>query len=180
MNDEMPAKAERRRERLICTNPLTGSEVGDVPIMSRSEVGGLVRAVRAAQAEWSRRSLRQRAQALTALRRTLCESADAVAEVIRGETGKVAGEALFEVAIACDHLDYLARKAPSLLLSRQASSGWLTHRRARVAYEPYGVIGAITPWNFPVTILSMNFPIRGITMWYCTCMIFSWTPCLIL
>ncbi|MGD8698499.1 MAG: aldehyde dehydrogenase family protein [Gemmatimonadales bacterium] len=148
----MRAREERRRQRLVCTNPLTGREIGDVPIMSASEVGGLVKSARAAQAQWSQQSLKQRAQALTALRHTLSESADAVADVIRSETGKVAGEALFEVAIACDQVDYLARKVPSLLLARQASSGWLTHRRARVAYEPYGVIGAITPWNYPFAI----------------------------
>jgi len=152
MMDEIPARDERRRERLVCINPLTGREVGDVPIMSPAEVCGLVQAARAAQAEWSQRSLKQRAQALADLRLTLSESAEAIAEVIRAETGKVTGEALFEVAIACDHLDYLASKAPSFLLARQASSGWLTHRRARVAYEPYGVVGAITPWNYPFAI----------------------------
>ncbi len=150
--EEISARDERRRERLICVNPLTGREVGDVPIMGPAEVAGLVRAARLAQAEWSQRSLKQRAQALTDLRRTLSDSADTVAEVIRAETGKVTGEALFEVAIACDHLEYLARKAPAFLLARQASSGWLTHRRARVAYEPYGIVGAITPWNYPFAI----------------------------
>ncbi len=148
----MSAQMDRRRERLVCMNPLTGGELGDVPIMGRLEVGGLIAAARAAQAEWSCRSLKQRAQALTILRRTLCDSAVEIADAVRVETGKVAGEALFEVAVACDHLDYLARKIPSVLLARQASSGWLTHRRARVAYEPYGVVGAITPWNYPFAI----------------------------
>ncbi|MGD8866551.1 MAG: aldehyde dehydrogenase family protein [Gemmatimonadales bacterium] len=152
MNDEFPARQERRRERLICTSPLTGNEIGDVPIMTSSEVEGLVAAARKAQLEWSRLSLGQRARVLGDLKRSLLDSAEDVAALIRAETGKVVGEALFEVAIACDHLDYQARKTPSILLAREASAGWLAHRRARVAYEPYGVIGAITPWNYPFAI----------------------------
>jgi succinate-semialdehyde dehydrogenase/glutarate-semialdehyde dehydrogenase len=152
MIDEVSAQSERRRGRLVSTNPLTGREIGDVAIMRIAEIRGLVSAARAAQAEWSRLSLKQRAEALQRLRRLLNGRADAVADVIRSETGKVIGEALFEVVIACDHLDYLARNAPSVLLARQAGSGWLSHRRARVGYDPYGVIGAITPWNYPFAI----------------------------
>lgn len=152
MSGETPATTERRRERLTCRNPLTGSEIGDVPIMTSSEVMGLVTAARGAQAEWSRRSLEQRARLLRGLKRSLFESTEEIAALIRAETGKVIGEALFEVTIACDHLDYLVRKAPSILRARAASPGWLTHRRARVSYEPYGVIGAITPWNYPFAI----------------------------
>lgn len=152
MNGETPATTEGRRERLTCRNPLTGSEIGDVPVMTSSEVMGLVAAAREAQADWSRLSLERRARVLRGLKRSLFESAEEIAALIRAETGKVIGEALFEVTVACDHLDYLARKAPSLLRGREASTGWLLHRRARVAYEPYGVIGAITPWNYPFAI----------------------------
>jgi succinate-semialdehyde dehydrogenase/glutarate-semialdehyde dehydrogenase len=148
----MGTELERRRERLVCTNPLTGGEIGDVPIMGVEEVRGLVAAARSAQAEWSGRSLEERARALGRLRRTLVDRAEDIAGVVRSETGKVVGEAMSELVIACDQLGYLERTAPSILLARRAGSGWLGSRRARVVYEPYGVIGAITPWNYPFAI----------------------------
>ncbi|MEE9133830.1 MAG: aldehyde dehydrogenase family protein [Gemmatimonadota bacterium] len=143
---------ERRRDRLICRNPLTGEEIADLPIMGPDELRGLVAATRDAQVQWSSRSLQDRARALQRLRRVLADRADEIAGVVRAETGKVMGEALFEVVIACDYANYLARTAPSFLLARRAESAWLSHRRARVAYDPYGVVGAITPWNYPFAI----------------------------
>ncbi|UCC72139.1 MAG: aldehyde dehydrogenase family protein [Gemmatimonadota bacterium] len=148
----METEGERRRERLSSRNPLTGDEVGDFPIMGPEEVRGLVDTARAAQAEWSRRSLEERAAALDRVRRLTAERSEEIARVIRAETGKVLGEALFETVVACDYLDYLTRTAPKALLARRAGTGWLSHRRARVVYDPFGVVGAITPWNYPFTI----------------------------
>jgi succinate-semialdehyde dehydrogenase/glutarate-semialdehyde dehydrogenase len=148
----MQTAEERRRDRLICVNPLTGAEIGDVPVMGVEEVRGLVEAARAAQGEWTRRSFKDQARALERLRRSMVERADEIAGVIREETGKVQGEALAEVVIACDQLKYVADSAPRVLLGREAATAWFTHRRGRVHYIPYGVIGAITPWNFPLSI----------------------------
>ena len=159
----MEGEAERRRERLRVRSPLTGEEVGDFPIMGPEELRGLVDTARAAQSEWSRRSLEERARALDRVRRLAAERADEIAGIIRAETGKVVGEALFETVVACDYLDYLTRTAPKALLARQAGSGWLSHRRARVVYEPFGVIGAITPWNYPfaISMSSVGTPVAA-------------------
>ncbi len=147
-----PLAQPQPQDRLTCLNALTGELVADVPVMGPDEVRGLVAATREAQAEWSKRSLAQRSRALQRLRRVVADRADEIAGIVRIETGKVLGEGLSEVVIALDNLDYLARKAPSYLLGRRAGSGWLYQRRARVAYDPWGVIGAITPWNYPFAI----------------------------
>jgi acyl-CoA reductase-like NAD-dependent aldehyde dehydrogenase len=148
----METMAERRGERLICENPLTGAEIADVPVMGPAELRGLVTAAREAQREWSGRSMRGRVTALGRLRRLVADRADDIAALVRSETGKVMGEALFEVAGAADQLAYLASRVPKALRARRAATGWVSHRRARVSYEPYGVVGAITPWNFPFVI----------------------------
>jgi succinate-semialdehyde dehydrogenase/glutarate-semialdehyde dehydrogenase len=148
----METMADRRGARLACRNPLTGAEIGDVPIMGLAELRGLVAAARKAQGEWSRRSVRERARALRRLRRLLADRADEIAALVRSETGKVMGEALIEAAGAADQLAYLAAKAPKVLRPRRAGTGWVSHRRAQVSYEPHGVVGAITPWNYPFVI----------------------------
>jgi len=157
------AESERRRRRLSSRNPLTGDQVGDFPIMSAEEVRGLIDAAREAQADWSRRSLEQRARALDRARRLTADRSEAIARMIRAETGKATGEAFSEVAVACDYLGYLSRWVPKLLLARQAGTGWLSHRRARVLYEPFGVVGAITPWNYPfaITMSSVGTPLAA-------------------
>ncbi len=137
---------------MISRNPLTGEEVGDFPIMGSEEVRGLVAAARTAQAEWSSRSIEKRARAIKRLKDLVAERAEEIAGAVRTETGKVIGEAMFEAAAASDYLGYVARTAPNILLARSAGAGWLSHRKARVVYEPFGVVGAITPWNYPFTI----------------------------
>ncbi len=148
----MSIQQERRGERLVTRNPLTGAEIGDYPVMGLEEVRALVSSARAAQLDWSRQSLEQRAQALRRLRRLVQAQSERIADTVRCETGKVKGEGLAEVLVACDLLEFLAGQAPSLLLARGAGAGSFTHRKARVVYEPFGVIGAITPWNYPLAI----------------------------
>jgi succinate-semialdehyde dehydrogenase/glutarate-semialdehyde dehydrogenase len=148
----MEAQQKNRRDRLVVTNPITGAEIGDYPVMSSGEVAALVVAAREAQAEWSQLSLGHRAKSLRSLRRLIYDRADEIADTIRSETGKVKGEALAETVIGCEMATFLARKAPRVLRARGASPGAFTHRSARVVYEPFGVIGAITPWNYPFAI----------------------------
>ncbi len=150
------ARAGSREDGLASRNPLTGAVLGRVPILGAEEVRQLVSRARRAQAEWAARSPRERARALQRLRRIVADRADEIGGLIRSETGKVMGEALgAEVLVSCDYLAYLADLLPRALRGRKAGTGWLPHRRARVTYEPYGVVGAITPWNYPFT-LSMG------------------------
>ncbi len=141
---------------LACRNPLTGEEIARVPILGLAELQSLVARCRAAQAEWAARSLRERSQAIQRLRRMVARRADEIAGLIRTETGKPFGEALgAEVLVTCEYLAYLARTSPKVLRPHRVGTGWFAHRRAGVVYEPYGVIGAITPWNYPFS-LSMG------------------------
>lgn len=137
----------------IARNPVTGAESARVPAMEASEVEALVERAAAAAADWSAAPVPSRMSALRRLRRMVADRADEIVEVIREDTGKPAGEAMgAEVLMACEHLAHLIRHAPKVLRPRKAETGFLLHRRARVAYEPYGVVGAITPWNYPFAI----------------------------
>jgi succinate-semialdehyde dehydrogenase/glutarate-semialdehyde dehydrogenase len=117
-----------------------------------SSVASLVSEARCIQPVWAARSPEERAEVLLRLRRIVADRADSIAWVVQSDTGKIKAEALFEVGIACDYLRYLAHTAPRFLRPRKAKTGWVSHRRASVRYEPYGVVAAITPWNFPFAI----------------------------
>lgn len=145
--------SERKTRTLTSRNPATGAVAAEVPILGPPEVAAAVERARSAQPDWGRRSLDERAAVIERLHRLVADRAEAVADVLRSETGKPAGEALgAEVMVACDVLAYLAREAPKVLAPRRARAAPFTHRRARVVYEPHGVIGAITPWNYPFAI----------------------------
>jgi succinate-semialdehyde dehydrogenase/glutarate-semialdehyde dehydrogenase len=89
------------------------------------------------------------------LARVLGERAEEIAGRIRAETGKPLTEALVEVLVSIDLLRFYAARAPRHLRPRRESSGWLLWKRGWVESEPYGVVGAITPWNYPF-ILAMD------------------------
>ncbi|BCY07139.1 aldehyde dehydrogenase family protein [Actinoplanes sp. L3-i22] len=84
-------------------------------------------------------------------KRHLATHCDELADVIRAETGKPHGDALLEIMLAVEHLDWAARNAGRVLRRRRVRSGLLAaDHGAALEYRPLGVIGVIGPWNYPV------------------------------
>jgi acyl-CoA reductase-like NAD-dependent aldehyde dehydrogenase len=86
---------------------------------------------------------------LSRLARIFTRRRDEVVEAVRAETGKPKVEALAEVLAAVELLHHYARIAPSVLRTVQVGTGFLAGKSAHVVREPWGVVGAITPWNYP-------------------------------
>jgi len=118
-----------------------------------SEVAAAVARARMAQGAWAALSPRARARRLVALRRVLVERLDDIVEVVQAETGKPRLEGLaHEVLIVANLLRTYERRAPALLAPRRVGSGLLVTKSGTKFYEPYGVIGVISPWNFPFSL----------------------------
>lgn len=114
-------------------------------------VTAAVTAARAAAGWWAGLGWDGRRHALLAWKRTLAARVEELAAEIRTETGKPHGDAVLEVMLAVEHLDWAARHAHGVLRRRKVSSGLLAaNQAASVGYEPLGVIGVIGPWNYPV------------------------------
>lgn len=124
-----------------------------VPVHGPDEVRAAVATSRAAQAGWARRPVRERLRIMARLAAVLADRKHEIADRVRAETGKPRIEALAEVAVSADLIRFYVRAAPGVLRRRRVGSGWLLHRSARVEQEPYGVIGAITPWNYPFILV---------------------------
>lgn len=137
------------------TSPRDGSVLRTLPLMDRAAVRSAVSAARAAQPSWSGSSPRARAERLTGLARILRSRADDIVERLIQETGKPEIEALAEVVVSVDLIRYYHAAGPKHLRSRRVSPGWMIWKGARVEREPFGVIGTITPWNYPL-ILAMD------------------------
>jgi acyl-CoA reductase-like NAD-dependent aldehyde dehydrogenase len=131
--------------------PATGERLGSVPVMSAAEVQALVARARAAQPGWQQLGVRARARLLMRYRAVIAEHAERVARTSCDETGKVMFEALLvDVQVTCDLAKWYARRADPVLRKRRVPAGWLLTKRAYEVREPYGVVGVIGPWNFPV------------------------------
>ncbi|MBI4543966.1 MAG: aldehyde dehydrogenase family protein [Gemmatimonadetes bacterium] len=133
------------------TAPATGEVVGSVPMLDAAAVRVLVERARAAQPAWAALSPRARGRLLLRLRDHLALRAEEVADLSCRETGKLPAEALLsDVLTTCDLARWYARRAPAVLRRRRIPAGWLVNKRCYEVREPYGVVGVIGPWNFPV------------------------------
>lgn len=104
---------------------------------------------RRAQEAWAALPLKARLDRLEALARVFTDRRDQVVDAVREETGKPRVEALAEVLAAVELLRHYARVAPRVLRTEQVGTGHLLGKAAHVIREPLGVVGIITPWNYP-------------------------------
>ncbi|HEX6751807.1 MAG TPA: aldehyde dehydrogenase family protein [Longimicrobium sp.] len=108
---------------------------------------------RAAQPAWAALTVRERARRMKALRGTLIRRMDDVIAVIREETGKPAVEAMgHEVLIVAGLIKAYEKRAPRVLRRKRVGTGILLNKGGTKLYEPYGVVGVISPWNFPFSM----------------------------
>jgi acyl-CoA reductase-like NAD-dependent aldehyde dehydrogenase len=134
------------------TNPATGEVVGRVDVMGPDDVRLAIGSARAAAQEFGALSLNERARHLRAVRQSLVDHGERLATTIAAETGKPLPDAWLEVFGACALLSYAASAAPKVLRTRSASTWPIVIKQAEVQYSPYGVIGVISPWNYPLVV----------------------------
>ncbi|MGH2785739.1 MAG: aldehyde dehydrogenase family protein [Actinomycetota bacterium] len=145
-------------DRIESMNPATGEILGSVPQMGPDEVAKTVRAARDDAVPWAKLSLNARGAHLLKIRGAIVDRAEELAKIVAAETGKPLPDALFETFAWCTMLTYSAKAAPRALRRRSVSTKPLVLKRAWVTYEPYGVIGMIAPWNFPLGIPAQVIP----------------------
>jgi succinate-semialdehyde dehydrogenase / glutarate-semialdehyde dehydrogenase len=136
---------------LISTNPATGTEAGRFPVANAAQVGEAVARGRAAGQWWAGLDFDGRRQRLLRWRSTIARRIDELAEVMRADGGKPRADAIVEITAAVDHIDFAAHRAGRVLgLRRVRTRLMLAEHAAFLEYRPYGVVGVIGPWNYPV------------------------------
>ncbi|ASW56438.1 aldehyde dehydrogenase family protein [Plantactinospora sp. KBS50] len=136
---------------LVSTNPASGALAGRFPIAGPEDVAAAVRRGRAAAAWWSGLGFAGRRARLLRWRALLANRMNELAQLCHLEGGKPVPDALIEIVSAIDHLDWAARNAKRVLGHHRVRSRLLVAEfSAHLEYQPYGVIGVIGPWNYPV------------------------------
>lgn len=138
-------------------NPATGEVIGRIPVDSDGDVAAAVARLRAAQPEWLALGYAGRRRWLNRLRDWMQDNSGRIADTLKSETGKVRVEATIEVPYLAEMINYYGANAEKILGERRIRPGSLltATRKLRLRYEPFPVVGLISPWNFPL-VLSLG------------------------
>ncbi len=138
-------------------NPATGEEIVQVSLSDKEHVDAAVRAAKEAQKRWAHVPAPQRAEVLYKVGNILKERKEELSQLLTMENGKVLEEARGEVQEAIDMAFYMAGEGRRLF--GQTTPSELKDKFAMSVRVPVGVVGIITPWNFPIAIASWkSFP----------------------
>jgi acyl-CoA reductase-like NAD-dependent aldehyde dehydrogenase len=138
-------------EKFDSLDPTTGEIVATFPVHAANDVNAAVARARDAAAWWRDLGHHGRGRRLRAWRRLLVRRSDELAELMHRENGKPVDDALGEVILAVEHLSWATANAPRVLGRHRVAPGMLAiNHTASVTYVPYGVVGVIGPWNYPV------------------------------
>jgi succinate-semialdehyde dehydrogenase/glutarate-semialdehyde dehydrogenase len=149
-------------ETIPSIDPATGKILGQFEKTQPVELPQILAGARAAQSVWSEVPIEKRCAQLGVLREHMMASRDTLADAVVAESGKPRVEALFaDLFVALDTAQYYAKWGKRLLRSERVphhSSAGKT-KAGRLVYDPMGVIGIISSWNYPLAIpLSQIIP----------------------
>ncbi|SUA63882.1 NADP-dependent succinate-semialdehyde dehydrogenase [Oligella urethralis] len=139
-------------ETLEVINPATGEVLGTVPKMGQAETRRAIEAAERAQKQWRAKSAKERALVLRKWFDLVMQHQDDLARIMTLEQGKPLAEAKGEIAYGAAYLEWYAeegKRAYGDIIPGPASD-----RRIVVTKEPVGVCAAITPWNFPSSMIT--------------------------
>jgi 1-pyrroline dehydrogenase len=129
-------------------NPATGETIAEVPRGTQADVDRAVEAAKRALPEWLKTPPAERSEALLALARSIDEHADELAELESQNAGKPLEAAKDEMPVCSDNLRFFAGAAR--LLEGRSAGEYMRGYTSFVRREPVGIVGGITPWNYPL------------------------------
>ena len=141
--------------RIASVNPSTGEVLRQLDCASESDVRDAVESARAAQVDWAAVGLHQRLKIIGRFQQLLLSKKSDLARLISIEAGKPISEALTtEILVVLDAVRFCIENAGAVLGERPLTHGSLTMKTksGRLVHEPFGVVGIISPWNYPFSI----------------------------
>jgi acyl-CoA reductase-like NAD-dependent aldehyde dehydrogenase len=142
-------------ETIPSVDPATGKILAQIEKTPPAAVQGIVSQARVAQTAWAAEPVAKRCAQFGELRERMLASRDALADAVVAESGKPRVEALFaDLFVALDTADYFAKNGARLLQPEEVPHHSLAAKAktGRLTYEPFGVIGIISSWNYPLAI----------------------------
>jgi acyl-CoA reductase-like NAD-dependent aldehyde dehydrogenase len=139
----------------VSHDPATGRESSRVPNTNLEGMPEIFAAARRAQKDWASRPIRERRRHILAMRDYIVDHAEELAEIVSRENGKSRMDALATEVVPCALAgDWYAKNAEHALAPKKVPMGSLLffNKRNRLIRVPLGVVGIISPWNYPLSI----------------------------
>ncbi|WP_309088581.1 CoA-acylating methylmalonate-semialdehyde dehydrogenase [Domibacillus sp.] len=138
-------------------NPATGEEIAQVPLSTKEDVDRAVQAASEAFKTWSQTAVPKRARVLFKYQQLLVDNWEELAKLITIENGKSLSEAMGEVQRGIECVEFAAG-APTLMMGSQLPD-IATNIESGMYRYPVGVVGGITPFNFPMMVPCWMYPL---------------------
>lgn len=154
MLEELAGRAAVGSDRpaLAVQAPFTGDEIASVPLANHEDVHAAVERARAAQKRWAATPIDVRVRVLSRFHDLLIDRADTAIDIVQLEGGKARIPAFEEVFDTVATTRYYMKTGPELLERKRRSVSLPGMTTAYEYRHPHGVVGSITPWNFPFTL----------------------------
>lgn len=148
------ASCGEQRERSVFQvfNPSTGELLAELPDMGAAQTKAAIDRAYVAQAKWAALTARDRSDTLWRWHQLILDHTDDLAAILTAEMGKPLPEAVSEISHAAAYLQWYAEEANRIY--GETISAPSTDRRMLVIKQPIGVVGTITPWNFPASMVA--------------------------
>ena len=149
---EMVPRTGADTETTAVESPLNGQPIAQVPLCSVASVRKAVRRARRAQQDWAGRSVRERAAVLFGYHDLILAQQNEILDLIQIETGKARKHAFEEIADVALVSRYYASNGEKHLRSERRKGALPGLTTAVEHHPPLGVVGVISPWNYPLTL----------------------------
>ena len=136
--------------------PFTGEVLHELPQGSARDVEAAAAAARVAQIAWQRAGFAHRRRVLLRAHDLLLERREELLDALQSETGKTRGQAFEEVFSGASVTRYYALTARRVLSSHRRRAGIPVVISTRLTYKAKGLIGVITPWNYPLSLSLLD------------------------
>jgi len=134
------------------TNPARGEVIAHVADLSRAQVARAIASAEAAQKEWAKWTGKERANVLRRFFDLMMENQHDLGVILTSEQGKPLAEAKGEVAYGASFIEFFGEQAKRIY--GETIPGHQRDKRIMVIKQPIGVVGSITPWNFPNAMIT--------------------------
>ncbi len=141
-----------RGETLAVTNPATGETIAEVASCGTVETRRAIEAAQVAQVAWRNKTAKERSAVLRRWFNLMMESQEDLARILTAEQGKPLAEARGEIAYGANYIEWFAEEGKRVYGDTIAPPS--NDKRLVCIKQPVGVVGCITPWNFPNAMLT--------------------------
>ena len=144
-----------KKDVTVCTNPATGEVIAEYPVNTIEDVITAVKNARRAQPAWQALPIKKRTKYVMKFAEYIQQNSAKITEIMSQDNGKTPCDAIVtEVTPAALATEYYCKNAAKFLADRKIKTGniMLMNKRSRIARVPFGVVGIISPWNYPFSI----------------------------